>query len=778
QTAMFDSPIPIAADTDYMIAYRAPSGHYSLTLDAFSGAGVQRAPLYTAADSGAFSYPDAYPASATSTSYYVDVVFTRQATPVSLVAQSPGAGDVGVATSATVSVGLNVALASGAALSLSGPGGAVAGTSTLSADGLTLTFTPGAALAEDTTYTATATGLVSTEGATLADQTWSFTTATADGCPCGLFGELVPDTPAAADSAAVELGLSFVPDADGLVTGVRFYKGVGNGGTHTGTLWSATGTQLATVTFTGEGAAGWQTALFDTPVEVTADTTYVVSYYAPQGHYAITPAYFTTDLTVGHLTAPAAGNGRFVYGGGFPASTADAANYFVDVVYTDGAVAPSAASTSPSAGASGVATSVHPSARLSVVPTSATPVMTLTGPGGAVAGTSSFDTATATVSFTPSAALVDSSTYTTSVTLGGSAVTAGSWSFTTVVPSVVSRSPSAGASGVATSVHPSARLSVVPTSATPVMTLTGPGGAVAGTSSFDTATATVSFTPSSPLDYQASYGAEVRLGGATLSGGSWSFVTLAAPPPPTRYVQIVASPDVTGDRWSDAVTVDRAGRLSVFPGIGGGRIGSVGISGPGWADMRVYAPGDWDGDGWGDLVAVDPAGRLILYSGTSTGTFRSGRQIGNGWTTFRITPAGDVNGDGVADLLAIDSAQRLWLYPGAGGGRFGARLQVGNGWGGFDLYAGRDMNRDGRADILGIDSAGRLWFYAGIGGGRFAMRVQVGNGWNGYVLASGGDFNRDGIGDLLGRDSVGGLWFYAGRVNGGFAMKVKIASGW
>ncbi len=224
---------------------------------------------------------------------------------------------------------------------------------------------------------------------------------TADGCPCGLFSTETPATAAAADSDAVELGVSFVPATDGLVSGVRFYKGAGNGGTHTGTLWSATGTELATVTFTGETAAGWQTAMFASPVAVTAGTTYVVSYYAPQGHYAVTSDYFTADHTMGPLTAPAAGNGRYVYGGGFPTSSWRSTNYFVDVVFEHGSLpAPSVTSTSPANGATDVATSATVTATLSGG-ASGTPELALTSPAGAIAGTSSFDTLTNTLTFTP-----------------------------------------------------------------------------------------------------------------------------------------------------------------------------------------------------------------------------------------------------------------------------------------------------------------------------------------------------------------------------------------
>ena len=77
----------------------------------------------------------------------------------------------------------------------------------------------------------------------------------------------VPTNSASTDAAAVELGLKFRSSVAGAVTGVRFYKGIGNGGTHTGSLWSATGTKLlATATFAGETATGWQTASFDKPV--------------------------------------------------------------------------------------------------------------------------------------------------------------------------------------------------------------------------------------------------------------------------------------------------------------------------------------------------------------------------------------------------------------------------------------------------------------------------------------------------------------------------------
>ena len=69
--------------------------------------------------------------------------------------------------------------------------------------------------------------------------------------------------------------------------------------------------------------------------EREAGTTYVASYYAPNGHYAATPGFFATAFSAGVLSAPASGNGRYLYsaGGGFPTSSWNSTNYFVDVVF-------------------------------------------------------------------------------------------------------------------------------------------------------------------------------------------------------------------------------------------------------------------------------------------------------------------------------------------------------------------------------------------------------------------------------------------------------------
>src|ERR1039458_7576196 len=143
------------------------------------------------------------------------------------------------------------------------------------------------------------------------------------------------------DSSSVELGVKFTASSNGSVTGIRFYKAATNTGMHIGSLWTAGGTQLASATFTGETASGWQTVNFSSPVAITAGTTYVAAYLAPNGHYSATPAGLTNAVTNGPLTAVAnstSANGVYGYSGSstLPTNTYNANNYWVDALFSPG----------------------------------------------------------------------------------------------------------------------------------------------------------------------------------------------------------------------------------------------------------------------------------------------------------------------------------------------------------------------------------------------------------------------------------------------------------
>ena len=145
----------------------------------------------------------------------------------------------------------------------------------------------------------------------------------------------IPETPADLDSASITLGLQFYSDVPGSVTAVRFYKGPGNTGTHIGSLWSGTGTKLAQVSFSGETASGWQQANFSTPVNITANTPYVISYFAPKSHYAVNQNYSWSTVNASPLHVSGSSPGVYTYGSGssFPTSSWNSINYWVDLVF-------------------------------------------------------------------------------------------------------------------------------------------------------------------------------------------------------------------------------------------------------------------------------------------------------------------------------------------------------------------------------------------------------------------------------------------------------------
>jgi hypothetical protein len=138
----------------------------------------------------------------------------------------------------------------------------------------------------------------------------------------------------------VELGVKFRSDIHGFITSIRFYKAAANTGTHIGDLWTINGTLLATATFTGETASGWQQVNFASPVSINSNTVYVASYHCNNGHYSADDNYFASsgvDNPPLHALANGVSgpDGVYTYGAGsvFPASGFNADNYWVDVVF-------------------------------------------------------------------------------------------------------------------------------------------------------------------------------------------------------------------------------------------------------------------------------------------------------------------------------------------------------------------------------------------------------------------------------------------------------------
>ncbi len=257
----------------------------------------------------------------------------------------PAAVTAVTAGSGSLSVSWTPQSNSGAAITsytLTPYAGSTAGTPVTVSGSPPATSTTVTGLTNGTTYTftATATNAVGTSASSTASDP-ATPVAAPETCPCTIFGSQVPATADSGDGSSVNVGTAFTTDTSGYVTGMRFYKASTNTGTHVGSLWSANGTLLAQATFSNETASGWQQVSFSAPVAVTAGTTYVVSYLAPNGHYAQTLNGLTAAADAPPLYALASanasnGNGVFTYASttAFPVNTYEASNYWVDPVYS------------------------------------------------------------------------------------------------------------------------------------------------------------------------------------------------------------------------------------------------------------------------------------------------------------------------------------------------------------------------------------------------------------------------------------------------------------
>ena len=237
-------------------------------------------PLTALAGGGVYSYGSSvtFPSSSwQNTNYWVDVVYQPASggSPPSVTAALPSSGATSVPVSSAVKVTFNepVEIGSTTLTLTDSSGDTVTGSMALDTSGTVLTFTPSSALTAGTTYTVSVSATSTTGVSMSSPDTWQFVAAGATQCPCTLFeSDATPANSSANDSSSVTLGVQFTPDTDGWITGVRFYKGAGNTGTHIGNLWSASGALLAEATFTSETAGGWQTVQFQNPVAVTAGT--------------------------------------------------------------------------------------------------------------------------------------------------------------------------------------------------------------------------------------------------------------------------------------------------------------------------------------------------------------------------------------------------------------------------------------------------------------------------------------------------------------------------
>ncbi|HEY7090888.1 MAG TPA: N,N-dimethylformamidase beta subunit family domain-containing protein, partial [Tepidisphaeraceae bacterium] len=484
-----------------------------------------------------------------------------------VVSTTPSDHSVGVPTASNLSVTFNEPIQSGTMkFELADPAGnTVASTISYDDTSHTATFSHGTvALDPLTTYTVTVNA--TDVAGNVAQISWFFSTGNAIVGATMWDGSTTPLVSSASDPSAVEVGVKFQSDVAGTISGIRFYKDASNTGTHVGHLWTSAGQLLSSATFTGETISGWQQVSFSTPVAILANTTYIASYYAPVGHYAGDGGYFASggvDSGPLHALADAAGGGngvyRYVTGGGFPNSTYNASNYWVDVVFnstTQSTTPPAVIGETPLPSAADVPQNAPITVTFSksVQPGSISFVLTDSS-GHVVPSSVNYNSGANTAGLVPNSQLAATTTYIATVSgasdLSGNVMTTPfSWSFTTsnpsAPPSIISVTPEAGATGVAKGAEIEATFSKLVQAASISFVLTdSAGNVVPGTVNYEDEENTASFTPNAALSPLTSYTATVS-GATDLSGNPmtspyfWSFTT--------------ANPTGTSTIWSATTT--------------------------------------------------------------------------------------------------------------------------------------------------------------------------------------------------------------------------------
>lgn len=483
------------------------------------------------------------------------------APPPSVVSTVPAdlatAVPVNTVISATFSEAMNAATINGTTFTVTGPGATpVAGAVTYS--GTTATFTPTVILANSTLFTATiTTGAQDPTGVPLANNfVWTFTTAATPA--------VVPPTVPASNAVGV---------AEGVVLSATFSVPM-----------DATTINTTTFKLMGPGA---------TPVTGSVNYSGSTATFTPAAPLAPS-TLFTATITTGAKD---------------PTGAPLAANY----VWTfTTAPVPAVTSTVPASAATNVPLNTKVSATFNTPMMASTitaagtfKVATTTG-GTAVAGAVTYDSASNTAIFTPTAPLTASTQYTATVTTAaqsaqGNALPANYvWSFTTGIaangtaPTVTSTNPANAAINVPLNQRVAATFSTfmdpstISAAGTFTLAATVGGAAVSGTVSY--AGRTALFTPTANLAASTQYTATITTAAKDLTGVAlaanftWNFttgvaanvagptITLTNPASAAVNVFIDTTVSATFSTAMDPTTITNATFTLAVAGVGGASV--------------------------------------------------------------------------------------------------------------------------------------------------------------------------------------------------------------
>ena len=517
QQVDFATPVRIQAGVTYIASYHTDAGEYSSTDFYFDNSGHSNGAL-TATGSGfngVFTYGagPVFPATTSislADNYWVDVVFNGTTGSLGPPVANNDAG-FAVNANGSIAIAASALLANdtdpnGLPLSITGVSNPANGTVSYNASTQIITFTPTAGYSGDATFAYTVGD--SDGGSATASVGVFVNSASAE----SLFGlNSTPTTISSNDHNAVEVGVKFSADTDGVITGIRFYKGATNTGPHVADLWSSTGTLLATATFTSETASGWQQVNLSSPVSITAGTTYVVSYHT-NGDYSADSNYFATSLASGDLTAPAGSNGVYAYGaaGVFPTNSFGATNYWVDVVYS-----PNAGSLQPPVATNDGGFAVGENGSLTIAGSALLAndtdpnglPLSIISVGNPANGTVSYNASAQSVTFVPTAGYTGAASFSYTISDGHAPAASATVSITVTLPEPVANSDSGfvvNENGSITIAASALLANDTDPNGLP-LSITGVGSPTNGTVSYDAIAKTVTFVPASGYSGNASF---------------------------------------------------------------------------------------------------------------------------------------------------------------------------------------------------------------------------------------------------------------------------------
>ncbi len=463
-------------------------------------------------------------------------------------------------------------------------------------------------------------------------------------------------------------------DQDGYIAGIRFYKSATNTGVHTGDLWSSTGSNLGTASFSNETASGWQQVFFAQPVPVVKNTTYVAAYFTTVGHYSADSNYFTSsgvDTIPLHALASGVDGLNGVYGYGtsslFPTSSFNASNYWIDAVYLP-TTTYTIAGTLTGAGAVGATVTLSGGSSATVTTNSSgnfsfnglangTYTVTPSASGG------TFSPASQTVTITNGHALGLAFTGTgTTFTLSGTISGAGGSGATVNLTGASTASVTANTSGVYTFTGlANGSYTVTPTKSGFVMTPASQAVTINGANATANFSSAQTFTLSGTISGAGGSGATVNLTGASTASvtantsGVYSFTGLVngsytVTPTKSGFVMTPTSQAVTINganvtaNFSSAQTFTLGGTISGAGGSGA----TVNLTGASTASVTANTSGVYSFTGLtnGSYTVTPTKSGFLMTPASQAVTINGANATANFSSAQTFTLSGTISGSG------------------------------------------------------------------------------------------------------------------------------------